>query len=526
MQRLVGNRAVAAAMREVPPVQRKGDMFARLRSLRHANRNAGAPAKKDTRVDDATGAVSTGAGLAKEPLATAGSTLGNFSLETSKLGDLKEKDETKDEHDADKLKFGDGSSRTALSIGSSGTGMVTSGLGGIVDFADMVKLWKKSAGEEGKLDDGFMKALAIGKGAKGLSSTAAVGSHGTALVAKGVNAAGEGGKEVATGAAGVTAGLGALGSGADMIMSAAKLAQMGINGFRKGWSKGMAPEALTEFLNLLKSFLATGAGVVSAVGKFLDIAGKAAEFLNALPVVGAAVNIATQLLDILIQVIAFVKSLYRMVKSHKKAKAMKRMAAHITGTDKRSQDEKQMLLNLATINMKRLKRAVLPLVTSVVKGVADLISIAGSVLNIVGVATAAAYGAGVGLMAGGYAASATAGLMKAGAAAAKPIQTLIRKGKQRGRDVGARKPTSLAAKLFNTAKSTDKKQAQYVEDAKAIVRMIVALPPDPQELNQQLHYQRAYAILKATGIETKKLFAEADTTKQFHMLIAAMKTRE
>jgi hypothetical protein len=380
---------------------------------------------------------------------------------------------------------------TVLGTTSSALGATTSGIsflsGGLASIDNMIQFKKMmSARKQGGIDGLQLADKALeGTGNLVQTGTSAL-TIGTGIggTAAGIASAQDMSNDVASTAASAFGGLGdaigSVGGSVQLLVSGSRLVIGVVNNIRNPDDSNWTATA-TDSLGLLKGFLSTANSTVSAVSTFLQIAGHAAELANALPAVGAAVNICIQLLDILIQAINFVKSLVKMISAIMQSRAMKRASDDAVD----GSEEQQMLGHLSEINSKRYKRQLIPLISSVVNGIADCISIGGSVLNIVGTATAPAYGAGVAIMAAGYGASATAGLVKLGTALAGPVAKLVRSQKQFGRDVAAGEKTGLRATVlqkthlvnaYNENKSTGEKDKRYLASVNTIYDMVAALP--------------------------------------------------
>jgi hypothetical protein len=432
---------------------------------------------------------------------------------------------------------------TVLGTTSAGLGAATSGISTVAgtlaavdnfrQFRAMLKANKAQAGSVNGLTmtDTFLQGTgnALQAGTSGLSAASSVGGVGA-----GIASAQDASNDVASTAASAFGGLGdaigAVGGSVQLLVSGARLVIGTVNNIRNPDEANWSATA-TDSIGMLKGFLSTANSTVSAVSGFLQIAGHAANLANALPLVGATVNICIQFLDIAIQAINFVKALVKMIKAIQQSKKMKGKSEAATA----GSDEQKMLTQLSEVNTKRYKRQLLPLISSVVNGVADCISIGGSVLNIVGVATSPAYGAGVAIMAAGYGASATAGLVKLGTALAGPVQKFVRTQKQFGRDVAANEKSggwrgTLLKKThiigaYNTEKSSDKKDQRYLASVNSIFDMVAALP-DGYTQQESARFEHAHDVIKATGVSTKQLYAASTQEDATRLLMDALKKRE
>ena len=431
---------------------------------------------------------------------------------------------------------------TALGTASSGLGAATSGVsmfaGGFAaydnfrQFAAMVKANKTAATYDRlRMTDTLLQGggNAIQAGTSGLTTATGLGGMGA-----GIASAQDATNDVAATAASAFGGLGdaigAVGGSVQLLVSGARVTIGVVNNLRKRDEADWSATA-TDSLGMLKGFLSTASSTVSAVSGFLQIAGTAAELANALPVVGAAVNICVQLLDIVIQTINFVKALVRMIDAIMESRSMKKKAEAADA----GSHEQQMLGHLSEINTKRYKRQLIPLISSVVNGVADCISIGGSVLNVVGVATSPAYGAGVAIMAAGYGASATAGLIKLGTALSGPVAKLVRTQKQFGRDVASGEKTggwrgkvlekTHLVGAYDVSKSSGEKDKRYLASVNSIYDMIAALPAayTDQDADQ---FENVHEVIKATGVSTKQLYEAANQDVATGLLMDALKKRD
>lgn len=431
---------------------------------------------------------------------------------------------------------------TVLGTASSGLGAATSGLsmvaGGFAaydnfrQFYAMVKANKAKPGSHESLTmtDTFLQGT--GNTAQAVTSSLTVGT-GLGGMGAGIASAQDASNDVASTAASAFGGLGdaigAVGGSVQLLVSGARVAIGVINNIRNPDEANWTATA-TDSLGMLKGFLSTANSTVSAVSGFLQIAGHAANLANALPAVGAAVNICIQFLDIAIQTINFIKALVKMIKALQQSKKMKTKSAAATDAD-----EQKMLTHLSQVNTKRYKRQLLPLISSVVNGVADCISIGGSVLNVIGVATSPAYGAGVAIMAAGYGASATAGLIKLGTALAGPVQKFVRSQKQFGRDVAAGDKTgglragflqkTNLVNRYDKSKSTNNKEQEYLRSVNTIYDMVAALPATYSDQDSP-KFEHAHDVIKATGVSTKKLYAAVDQEEATRLLMDALKKRD
>ncbi|MDX1615703.1 MAG: hypothetical protein R3300_15430 [Candidatus Promineifilaceae bacterium] len=288
---------------------------------------------------------------------------------------------------------------------------------------------------------------------------------------------------------------------------------------------GLVP-ALKRFLGLSKSILSGVRWILKAV----EVGG---EFVQAFPLIGNSIGIFLKLLSILEETVKIVVEAVRISKAgwyiHKLHK-MGAMALQTAG-------------DVVRINKKRVKRHLLPVLTNTGRILSDLLGISGNVLQIVGVATSAAYGAGVGLMAGGIAAGAAGTVGKIGMSGIEVGAKGWRWAKQAGRDIAAAKEGKDKAKggergrfgkamssVFDTTKSTAQKDAKYKQDAQTILTNLAALPhikgtPEEQSVIVADHYRPMLALLKATGVSLKELQRQESLEKMQEKLVEAMKSR-
>lgn len=430
---------------------------------------------------------------------------------------------------------------------------------GIVGFVSSVQNWKEAENGWQRFDlamdmvgQGSQTATGIGQA---VTATGGVVAGGVARHREDLSDA----KSAADGFSGVSDFLGALGGSVETVVSAAKIVS-GIMQLFKGISEGTKSDQVLDItshvIKVLKNFLNVSKSTISGLRTFLDIAGKSADFVAAVPVIGSAISIGIQLLDTLLQVVEIIRHAIRIAKAARIAATLKSQLSvdgkAVLDAKKRSDknaalakadDKDKLMLQLIDVNSKRVKRAALPVTTSVINIVANVISISGSILNIVGVATSAAYGAGVAIMAVGYGATATAGTLKLGTALAKPAAALIRNVKQQYRDLGVKNTTNsstpvkwlaqYAAKHANTDKSSSAKQAGYLANAHRLMTIAKGLdvvqPSDADDVKAKKleSYAELEFMLKATGVNRKKLYKlNGNPAEQIKMLISAMKQRE
>lgn len=430
-------------------------------------------------------------------------------------------------------------------------------LSGIVGFIASIQNWGEAENNWQRAD---LVMDMIGQGSQivtGMGQTAAaiggVAAGGVARHHDDLSAA----SDAANGFSGTSDFLGALGSSVETLVSAAKIVPATVQLF-KGTGEGSTADQVLDItghgLKVLKGFLGAAKSTVSGLRVFLDIAGKSADFVAVVPIVGSAISIGIQLLDILLQAVEIIRHAIRIYKAaHRAAKMKKQLGAGgkaVLDAKKRDKaaalanadDKDKLLLKLIEVNTKRVKRAILPVTTSTINIIADIISISGSILNTVGVATSAAYGAGVALMAGGYAATVTAGVLKLGTALAKPTAALWRFQKQQMRNLAAKDTTNSGAttkwivekagKVYNKDKSSTKKNAEYLANARRLMTIAKGLDviktTDAEDVKAKKleSYAQLELMIEAAGVSPKKLYKlNGNPAEQMKMLIEAMKQR-
>lgn len=531
MQGTIGNAAVSRQIAQGPVVQRlwgkkKKPTDADLKEMRQkagynqtTTENDVKKVPEGTNMENAQEGVGFGAELTQVP----GDALSNFGSSTTRL-------------DGEELEFTGATGQAGLSSAGAGLGGVGSGLtalgGGLGVVLSIMKLRELSQSTDpGKRwDQAATWAVMTGSGAQTLVGGAQALAGLTGGAANAAAAAGkETGKTVADAASGAMDSLGALGGLVEMgvsgVQGVVKVAQM-VRG--KSWDAELASGAAVDFLKALKGAAVTGKSIVSAANTWLSLAGEAVAIL---PVIGAAINIVGQMIDILIQLVSVTMRVYKLVKAAIMAHKMKAMQA----AKGAASDIGKFAAGMAVNAKKRWQRQIAPLIGNVITIVADFISIGGSVLNIVGAATAAAYGAGVGIMAAGYAANATAGAMKVGAALIKPTQTFVRWSKQRIRDKGQGGTGfhARAGQLFhvNMNKTTQNKNKEIASQISFLMRHLHGLrdlpaPTDATYGDIKAEYEEAHVLVKSTGVKISDLTAAADARAVVTVLAKAMRERE
>ncbi|MEO8540990.1 MAG: hypothetical protein ABI577_14715 [bacterium] len=531
IQGSLGNRAVSRHIATGQPIQRlwgrkKKPTDADLKDLKQKAGHNQTTSENDVKkvpeghnMENAQEGVGFGAELTQVP----GDALNNYGGSTTRL-------------DGEELEFTGATGQAALGSAGAGLGAVGSGLttvgGGIGVVLSVMKLRELAKSTDpGKRWDQFATlSILTGSGAQTLlggAQTVAgmVGAGGNAAAAAGK----ETGKTVADASSGVMDSLGALGGLVEMGVSGAqgvaKVAQL-VKG--KSWDADLASGAAIDFLKSLKGAAMTAKSLVSAANTWMSLAGEA---IAILPVVGAAINIVGQMVDVLIQLVTVAMRTYKLVKAAIMAAKMRAVETAKGAGSEVGKFAAGMALNAK----KRWKRQIAPLIGNVVTIVADFISIGGSVLNIVGAATAAAYGAGVGVMAAGYAATATAGALKVGAALIKPTQSFVRWSKQRIRDKG-QGGTGFhagAAKFFRVDmdKTTESKNKEIAGQISFLMKHLHGLRdlPAPTDSNYaaiKAEYEEAHLLVKSTGVKVNDLSGASDARAVVTLLAKAMRERE
>lgn len=503
-------------------------------------------------------------GFTSDTLGEVGDTLGNFGNDAkmgkfdsitqdwlrenglpadTKIDDLsddqKESLEEKQKDEGGLIGFASEETQENLQIASAGAGTLSSGFSSVVGFAAMVNSIKNAKEADNHFDRGDAVLDAIGQGSQGIMSGGQTLAGVSQTISTGVA---KNGSDAASTAADASGGVmdmfGSLGGVVEMGVSASKGVLSLIKYFTsiksKGWGqREQIVEIVENFMDTLKGFLSTSKTVMSVVSTFLDIAGKGSDFVNAFPVVGAAISIAIQLVDTLVQAVRVASQVYQMAKSIMRQIKMKEKLEALADTVANA-DKRRFLSKLVEVNKKRWRRAIIPLTSALTKILANFVSVGASILNIVGAATSVAYGAGVGIMAGGYTLSATAGIMKLGAASMKPIASFTRWSKQKIRDTGSGARGGKVDKFgkflhinMDDKKTSAGKKTDYEENARNYLTMLRNLPAwDETDTTVVDQYQDLYDMLKATGVNTKEILSLTDPNKQVKLIIEALQKRE
>jgi hypothetical protein len=461
------------------------------------------------------------------------------SLSEEQLDDLEQKEI---EEGGLSVTSKDADTRSDLGIGAGVAGTLAAGAGSMGAFASMVaSITKLSVSKDPLWEKIILGMDAAGQGLQtGALAGQALGSAGM-TTASGVASMGN---ETATEAANMMSGI------SDSLGSVAPVVQVFLSSLHvvrdlvkfvskkqptRREKKALALEIGKNVLEAAKAFLLTARSTISAIRTFLDIAGAAATLTSIVPIIGAAINICVQFIDMVLQIIDIVRHAIRV---HKSRLMSNRMAARREQEKQKqgSLEQVEMLDKLREVNRKRMRRAIRPMVAASVSTVASLVSMGGSLMNVIGVATSPAYGAGVAVMAAGYALSAGAGIAKLGAGASKPIAGGIRTVKQKARDFAGvenpqtkQKTRAAVKKVFrvNTKKTSEKKHKRDVQTVKQLFIRLAKLPAyDNNDKDVKAQYKDAYELLRATGVDRQALFRETDIEVQVQKLIEAIKRRE
>jgi hypothetical protein len=426
---------------------------------------------------------------------------------------------------------------------SSGITTVASGAAAGIAIFKLVKTVRdKEPGWGWEATNGILDVLSGGAAAVFGAGSAA--GYTASAIAQGVATAGDEAADMAgTISVGIADSLGGIGGIIGGFLGLAK----GISGTfqylssvgKKGWAQGgVLSEIGTEFLDSLKGFLSAGRSLMWAAQSFVELAEVGAEFVQTIPLVGAVVNIAIQLIEGLVTTLNVIRRVYRLLKGLRNVGRMEAIAERGVG------GVKQFVAGAIDVNRKRWRRTIVPLIADGMSLLANVVSIGGSILNMVGAATAAAYGAGVAIMGAGYAAGAFAAVTKVGAAGLKAGQTATRWTKQKIRDLGKGGKTGtpgegnrmyrFGKKLgINMEKTTEKKNEELAKQISELLVFIKnlkdPLPDRRMPMARQFalqEYEDAYNMVKATGASTKELANAKDGQELVNLLAKAMRSRE
>lgn len=429
--------------------------------------------------------------------------------------------------------------RDALKAAAAPAGVVTDilalGSNGAALFILAKKLKEETGWAKGRT---ALELTAQGTGAvaKTGKSLAGASKAGTQIAAtSGASSA----KAAVTGSAGFSEAFSAIGAAFDALISGGK-GLWGIIRVVQGKAKNKKTqllESVTQLFESGKSFLSMINGTISSVRWFLKLAETAGDFVQAVPFVGGAIAIFTQAIDILVQGL---KAIRQVVTAAGAWLQKQKMAGFLAALPRGKRKDREMLTHLGEINGKRVNRAMIPLTAAGMTAVGDVISIGGSVLNIVGSATAGAMGAGGALLAAGYGTAALSGVVKVGAASLRPGAYVVRTGKQKFRDVAASNSVAkglntelFGKRVFNTDKTTDQKNKRLSRSSNTLIRRIKEIPDQAalaqmNPVQQEKHANRireVMAMLEATGVDVAKLAGAQNIDEMTGRLQAALKGR-
>ncbi len=333
--------------------------------------------------------------------------------------------------------------------------------------------------------------------------------------------------------------LGTLGDAIETAKSGATLIYQGVQLKRAISSGSKRTEAALEFskegVNLIKSGLSTLKGVLSTAKEILGavqaVTEPAKQFTQAMPFVGAAVNIVLSALDIIMQGITMAGQALKVHRARKNRQKITDVNLIAWIQNINLPDEQQAALkHLYEVSTKRIKRGALNLTSTSMQIIGDLGHIGSAIASIVGEATAAAYGVGVGIKAGSVAGNIASSGVKLTGASVTVGARLLRFTKQKLRDAAAQgkfgKNKIGKYRVFNTDKTSDKKTQRYIDTTATIFQTIANLPENFDNEKNKYQYEMAMVMLKATGVSKKALFKETDVNKQAALLIEAMRERE
>lgn len=384
---------------------------------------------------------------------------------------------------------------------------------------------------------------------KNLVGTA--GAYGTLGVAKAVGAANKGAapvaEKVASGAGGAGSIIGALGGVYEGVNSGLHALYTGVQllSSSKARTKDGFLTLASEVLTSARGFLTAAGAAISASAKFIEVAQGLAAVSSVLPIVGSAIALVTGAVDTLIQTINIVKGIVRIVKARKAAFQMKAEAI----VDKVATQAAEYL---KAINVKRQKRAILGLVQAFGQIFGNVVNAVSAVLNIIGVATAGAMGAGGGVILAGTIVGAGGSAIKVGSGLLGTGAGVLRSLKQGGRDFAAgdegsflgragkkvgnalNVDTTKLGKVFNLGKSSSKKAKELDQAADNILAVLRDLK-QPEEYTKLGHkeretenqrYEMARNMVRAAGTSPRELIELGNALAVKNHLKAVMKQRE
>lgn len=417
---------------------------------------------------------------------------------------------------------------TNSSTGSSGVGIGTGALATISHMAGFVQAINKAKSGETKRERGDAKLDAAQHGLQTATSAGQSGANYAGMV---TNLAGSSpGNNTSTGIADILGGVGdsielmfTIGKGTRNLLKDLEAAKGDKNAKREVWLEARSNIAKGALPGINK-ILGVGLSIMSGVRYILTAWNAGGPFVDAFPIIGASIGIFMKLLNIVMSLLQIMKRVKSILKAiiNATAVAAGKAATKIADTT---------VELLQEVNKKRKIRAQALIFTEAVRIIGDFTGIAGNILQIVGVATAPAYGGGAGVYAAGIATTAAGALLKVGASGIEGGMAATRFIKQKGRDYTAEKEAKQGGRKanimgihFNTDKSTEKKHQRYATAADDILDSIGKL--HPLDDTKEAEYKNILEVLRATGVDKKELFKTNDWAKAQGLLIEAMKQRE
>lgn len=311
-------------------------------------------------------------------------------------------------------------------------------------------------------------------------------------------------------------------------------------------AKDAAGQMCMDALTSLRGYLNATTSAISASRSFMSLANAAAAAGPVLPIVGSAISIVAGAIDTIIQTVEFVKRLIKLVTAH--MSALKMQGEKMIGDAARDAAE-----FLKGINVKRQKRAILGMIQNFGHIVGNVVNCVGSILNIIGVATAA------GDMGGTYVAGAVMSGIGSGikgvSSAVGGIASAVRGAKQQGRNFAAGDTSTfvgkigkkmgdasrylggsgkLTSKIFNEKKSSGAKEQEYNKQATNILVTLQELrtPDEYRALANKLKeaenrkYEQAINLVSAAGVDVEDLVKLGNGVLIKQALKDAMKQRD
>ncbi|HEY4244674.1 MAG TPA: DUF4157 domain-containing protein [Kofleriaceae bacterium] len=364
-------------------------------------------------------------------------------------------------------------------------------------------------------------AASLGKA--GLQSGQAAAATGRfASIASGASNVGDWFATVGAGMGGLLGIVSTVQNASKSVMSIAKAIKTG----GSNWS-----ELSQNSLATLRSVIQTGGALVNTVNWIMTAANITTGLAGVIPLLGPAINIVVKLITILMQIIAGAAEIINLIDEKKARKELEKQRDRVLTGDPK---ELQVIDRALDINQKQINRRWTDLFSkNIIPSMLDIGSIGGSIMEVVGVATSPAYGAGVAVMAAGAAVRGMSEVLKL-LSVLSPMA--YRTVKQQLRNLNDNKHAHKLLKYMHLSKRTTKvKNQEYKEDAEHINAMIEDLPGfDPaMSVKAQAHDTRkAYhergtlkALRKGLGVEKEALLLAADSEARVEVLIEAMKKR-